>query len=364
MQISGYKILITIILMAGLSIAGFRRQGPEPLHIDYPVYFGNRTFVPDDNPTTVEGVALGRRLFYEKALSANQQISCGTCHRQELAFTDGTVFSTGVDGTLQPRNTMSLVNLLWVRNFFWDGRVAGLEMQAAIPLANAHEMGQSLEASAALLSKMPAYKSLFSKAFGTDSITGEGIVKAISQFERTLVSANAPYDQYLRGEYEPTPSELNGIRLFYGNPDAARNIRGAGCAHCHGGPKTYIELYYNNGLDAVPADSGREKISGQSYDRGRFRVVSLRNIALTAPYMHDGRFNTLKEVLSHYNEHIKPSKTLSPFLQGVGNSNAPDGLTLGLTDDEKKDLVAFLRMLTDDGLIKDKRFSNPSSITK
>lgn len=359
MQVSGYKILISILLVAGLSIAGFRRQGPEPLRIDYPAYFGNRTFVPDDNPTTVEGVALGRRLFYEKALSASQQISCGTCHKQELAFTDGKVFSTGVDGSLQPRNTMSLVNLLWVRNFFWDGRVTGLEMQAAVPLTNDHEMGQSLEVSAALLSKDVAYRSLFSKAFGTDSITGEGIVKALSQFERTLVSANSPYDRYLRGEYQPRAAELNGISLFYGNPDAVRNLRGAGCAHCHGGPKTYIELYHNNGLDTIPADSGREKVSGQSYDRGRFRVVSLRNIALTAPYMHDGRFNTLEEVLSHYNEHIKRSKTLSPFLQGVGNSNAPDGLTLGLTDREKKDLLAFLQMLTDSTFITDKRFSDP-----
>ncbi|TWV99667.1 cytochrome-c peroxidase [Chitinophaga pinensis] len=359
MQVSGYKILISILLVAGLSIAGFHRQGPEPLHIDYPAYFGNRTFIPDDNPTTVEGVALGRRLFYEKRLSVSRQMSCGTCHRQELAFTDGKVFSEGADGSLQPRNTMSLVNLLWVRNFFWDGRVAGLEMQAAVPLTNAHEMGQSLAVSAALLSGEPVYRSLFSKAFGTDSMTGEGIVKALSQFERTLVSANAPYDQYLRGDYQPTVAELNGISLFYGNPDAARNVRGAGCAHCHGGPKTYIELYHNNGLDSIPANPGRELVSGQSYDRGRFRVVSLRNIALTAPYMHDGRFKTLEEVLSHYNEHIKLSKTLSPFLQGVGNSNALDGLTLGLTDSEKKDLLAFMHMLTDPTFISDKRFSDP-----
>jgi cytochrome c peroxidase len=359
MNMTGYKKLILTLLISVLLLSAIRRQGPEPLQIDYPAYFGNRIFVPDDNPTTVEGVDLGRRLFYETALSAGNRISCGTCHQQALAFTDGKTFSTGADGTLQSRNTMSLVNLLWVRNFFWDGRTAGLEMQAAIPLTNVHEMGQTLEVSAALLSRNSAYRSLFSKAFGADSITGERIVKALAQFERTLVSANAPYDQYLRNEYQPTAAELNGIRLFYGNPDAGRNMRGAGCAHCHGGPKTYIELFHNNGLDSIPTDSGREKITGQSYDRGRFRVVSLRNIALTAPYMHDGRFKTLEEVLSHYNEHIKQSKTLSPFLQGIGNSNSADGTTLGLTATEKKELRAFLDMLTDSTFIADKRFSNP-----
>lgn len=129
--------MIISFIIAGMSLAGIRRQGPEPVHIDYPAYFGNRISIPADNPTTVEGVYLGRRLFYEKALSGNRQMSCATCHQQQLAFTDGKVFSTGVDGTLQPRNTMLLVNLLWVRNFFWDGRVAGLETQAVVPLTMA-----------------------------------------------------------------------------------------------------------------------------------------------------------------------------------------------------------------------------------
>jgi cytochrome c peroxidase len=252
---------------------------------------------------------------------------------------------------------MSLANLLWVRNFFWDGRAEGLEKQAETPLTAAHEMGQSLEVSAQKLRNKPIYAGYFQAAFGTDSITGEKIIKALAQFERTLVSANSPYDAYLRGTYTPTPSEANGIRLFYSNANPARNIRGASCGHCHGGPKTYNELFHNNGLDSLPADAGRETITGQPFDKGRFRVVSLRNIALTAPYMHDGRFNTLEEVIDHYNEHVIETDLLSPFLQG--NSNVAGSRQLSLNTQEKKDLLAFLHMLTDSTFIADKQFSNP-----
>ena len=343
-----------------LSATGLQKlETAEPIEIKYPAYFGNRIFIPENNPTTDAGVYLGRMLFYETALSSNNKISCATCHKQELAFTDGKKLSTGVDGSLQSRNTMSLVNLLWVQNFFWDGRAKGLEEQATTPLINPHEMGQSLETSSEKLKEKKFYAPRFKNAFGSDTINGEMIIKALSQFERTLVSADSRYDKYLRGEYQPTPSELNGITLFYGGPDPVKNIRGADCSHCHGGPKTFAELFQNNGLDSVPLDSGREKITGQSYDRGRFRVVTLRNIALTAPYMHDGRFKTLEEVIDHYNEHITQSNTLSPFLQN--KSNTLNGKSLDLTQQEKKDIVAFLNMLTDSTFINNKYFSNPFS---
>jgi cytochrome c peroxidase len=306
----------------------------------YPAYFGNRIDIPVDNPMTVQGIQLGRILFYETALSVNHQLSCATCHRQELAFTDGRKFSAGVDGVLQERNTMSLANLLWVRNFFWDGRARGLEQQAQTPLTNPHEMGQSLAVSATRLQGMSIYPPLFRAAFGSDTVTGGRILKALAQFERTLISANSRYDQYLRGSYQPTAAEAAGIEIFYGK---------GGCGHCHGGPKTYSELYHNNGLDSVSRDPGREKITGQAYDRGRFRVVTLRNIALTAPYMHDGRFGTLEDVVDHYSDHIVSSVTMSPFIRG----------NLNLTAVEKKDLLSFLRMLTDSSFITDPRFSNP-----
>lgn len=239
-------ILVAIAIVILLSAARLQYTA-TPLQINYPDYFGNRTFIPDSNLTTEEGVYLGRMLFYETALSSNNTIACATCHKQELAFTDGKTFSAGADGTLQTRNTMSLVNLLWVRNFFWDGRTVGLEQQAVTPLTNVHEMAQSLEVSAAKLKQKKIYAPLFVRAFGTDDITGSKIIKALAQFERTLVSANSKYDKYLRGAYQPTTSESNGIALFYSNPNPVRNIRGAGCDHCHGGPKTFNELFHNNG---------------------------------------------------------------------------------------------------------------------
>lgn len=344
-----------------LLIAAIQRPGtntePTPLVLQYPAYFGNRTFMPADNPITVEGAELGRRLFYDPILSANDRIACATCHRQEYAFTDRKRFSAGVDGTLTRRNAMSLANLLWVRNFFWDGRANGLELQAAVPMQDAHEMGQALALSAKKLQATAIYPPMFAKAFGTTNITGELITKAIAQFERTLISCNSRYDKYLQGAYHPTASELNGMNLFFTNPDAARKIRGAACEHCHGGPKTFNELFHNNGLDSIPADAGRQDITLQPTDKGRFRVATLRNIALTAPYMHDGRFNTLEEVVDHYNEHIQQSDNLSIFLQQ--HSNTENGIQLGLTAGEKKDLVAFLHVLTDSSFITDKRFSNP-----
>ncbi len=337
--------------------ATIHRSGPTPYIPQYPSYFGNRINIPDDNPLTEEGIQLGRMLFYETALSAYNRISCATCHQQPYAFTDGKVFSQGVDGRQTDRNAMSLANLLWVRNFFWDGRAPSLEKQAETPLTNPHEMGQSLQISVQKLQRIKTYPALFKKAFGTGGITGERILKALAQFERTLISANSKYDQSLRGEYQLTSAEQNGMNLFFTNPSPGRNIRGASCGHCHGGPKTFIELYHNNGLDSIPADAGRKKLTGQEIDNGRFRVVTLRNIALTAPYMHDGRFTTLEEVIDHYSEHIIQSPTLSPFLQN--NSNEPNGTSLALTQQEKKDIIAFLHLLTDSAFITDKRFSDP-----
>jgi len=329
-----------------------------PYSLSYPEYFGNRTYMPADNPITKQGVYLGRMLFYETKLSSTNTISCASCHRQSLAFTDGKAFSEGVNGQKADRSSMSLANLLWVKNFFWDGRVKGLEEQAEVPMINPHEMNQSLLVSAAKLSRLKKYRRLFELVYGNDSITAGRIVRAIAQFERTLISSNAPYDQYLRGGYQATTSEMNGMNLFMRIPDSRNNVRGASCGRCHGTPKMFIELFHNNGLDSIPADAGRQKLTGNAIDAGRFRVPTLRNIALTAPYMHDGRFATLEEVVDHYNEHIAASPSLSPLLQNV--SNDAEGKTLGLTVNEKKDLVSFLHMLTDSSFIADKRFSDPN----
>ena len=338
------------------------QDGPTPYTLSYPANFGGRFTIPDDNPLTQEGVALGRFLFYETKLSATNALSCATCHEQKRAFTDGKTLSTGVDGTLTPRNTMSLANLLWVRNFFWDGRSPGLEAQAVFPLTDPHEMGQSLAESVVKLRQTRTYPPLFKAAFGSDLITEDQVLKALAQFERTLISANSPYDRFLAGTYQPSAAEMRGMALFMDGPVPEKNQRGANCGHCHGGPKTFKELFHNNGLDSLPADLGREKATGQIADRGRFRVPTLRNIALTAPYMHDGRFSTLEQVLDHYNEHIKDSPTLSTFLKG--ESNVAGGKSLGLSANEKSDILAFLALLTDSTFITNPAFSNPTQPVK
>jgi len=348
-------LLIFIILSAWCYIDGGVETGPY--NLVYPANFGNRIQIPADNPTTKQGVYLGRMLFYETKLSANNKLSCGSCHEQNKAFTDGRAFSPGVDGVLTPRNSMSLVNLLWGRKFFWDGRANGLEEQAVTPLTSTHEMGQSLNVSAQKLAATANYPALFKLVYGDNQITSDRIVRAISQFERTLISANSRYDQYLRGAYQPTPDELKGIELFNTAPQPEKGIRGANCTHCHGGPKTYMELFHNNGLDSMSKDSGMEKLTGLSADRGRFKVPTLRNIALTAPYMHDGRFKTLKEVIDHYSDHIEQSPALSAFLRG--ESNEAGGKSLKLLSTEKKQLIAFLNMLTDSAFITNPAFSDP-----
>lgn len=328
-----------------------------PYQLIYPANFGNRINVPADNPTTQQGVFLGRALFYETRLSANNALSCGSCHKQELAFTDGLAFSKGVDQVATPRNSMSLANLLWARKFFWDGRAGSLEEQASIPLTNPHEMGQSLAVSAQKLSTIKIYPALFKQVYGDENITGDRITKAIAQFERTLISANSRYDQYLRNAYTPTADELKGMALFNQSPDPEKGIRGANCSHCHGGTKNYMELFHNNGLDSIPKDEGIAALTGLAGDRGRFKVPTLRNIALTGPYMHDGRFKTLQEVVDHYSDHVIESPSLSTFLRG--ESNEVNGKVLKLTVEEKKQLIAFLNMLTDSSFITNPRFSNP-----
>lgn len=351
--------LVVLVFMVVLKYMGKTPQNitTGPYNLDYPRNFGSRYTLPKENPLTAEGVALGRLLFYETKMSRNGQISCATCHRQELAFTDGRTFSIGVDGTPTSRNSMSLGNLLWVRNLFWDGRAKSLETQAIVPMTDPHEMGQTLEVTSKKLQATLLYPPIFELVFGSENITGARIAKALAQFERTLITDDSPYDQYLRGVYEPTPQELRGMQLFMNAPDPDQGIRGGNCFQCHGGPKTYLELFHNNGLDSIPNDLARERITGFKTDRGRFRVPTLRNIALTAPYMHDGRFQNLEEVLDHYNSGIMESETLSPVLRNATNN--PSQNDLGLTKEEMRDIIAFLYMLTDSTFLTNPKFSNP-----
>ncbi|MFY0654281.1 MAG: cytochrome-c peroxidase [Cyclobacteriaceae bacterium] len=340
---------------------------PTKYSLDAPIYFGDNSHFPAHNPLTVEGVALGRMLFYEKKLSRNNTISCATCHEQEKAFTDGLAKSPGIDGHLTAKNTMSLVNLPWTSRFFWDGRAESLEIQALEPIKDQIEMDQTLLETVVKLENTSEYPDAFFKAFGNTSVTSERIAEALAQFQRTLISSNSKYDKHLRGEIELTDQEKYGMELFFTHPEPSIGLRGGNCGDCHvniltSGVNDNFEGFKNNGLeDDEGLESGLEEVTGLASDRGKFKVPSLRNIALTAPYMHDGRFATLEEVLDHYNDHIKKSETLDPLILEASNETIDPNVDvkLGLTAEEIQAIIAFLHALTDNEFISNEAFSDP-----
>lgn len=364
--------IILLVLISLFSCS--EKENPKPsekLTGNYPIekllYFGDAN-LPTDNITTYEGVELGRKLFYDKRLSSDKTISCASCHKQELAFTDGRAKSRGVNNAEMPVSAMSLVNLTWNSRFNWDGKSTTLEQQAILPMENHREMNQDAEITAQILSQTTEYPALFEKVFGNKEITPEKITKALAQFERTLISNNSKYDKYLRGEYQATESELRGIQLFFTHPDAEQGIRGGNCGDCHLGSLTSgstlgFEGFHNNGLDNDQnLKEGLFAVTQNRFDKGKFKTPSLRNIALTAPYMHDGRFQTLEEVMEHYDNGIKKSQTLSSLITAASNDfiTDPNGeVRLALTQQEKKDIIAFLEMLTDEEFITNPAFSEP-----
>ena len=332
---------------------------PTTYNLTLPTNFSTPETLPADNPLTVEGVALGRRLFYEAALSVDNSISCASCHRQELAFTDGRARAQGVGGTLSPRSAMSLANLAWEPKLTWDGAAGTLENQARIPIENPVEMHQSVSTGVARLQATSTYPVLFRQAFGSRTITEATVLKALAQFERTLISSNSRYDQFRRGNRTALSAfEQQGLVLFTTHPNGT--LRGGNCGDCHAGDLQTNHTFSNNGLDAAPADFGLGQQTGLATDKGKFRVPSLRNIALTAPYMHDGRFATLEDVVNHYNEHVAlNSPNIDPLLLNTTNDPTQRSFTLDLTADEKAKIVAFLHTLTDTTFTHDPRFARP-----
>ena len=367
---------MTVGLVGVIAVAACSRDGgsgdtptstpslaaPTPYALVLPSNFPARPLLPADNSLTVEGVDLGRRLFYEKTLSVDNSISCASCHRQALAFTDGLAHAVGVKGARHSRSAMALSNLLWDPLLTWDGASAGLEVQARTPLTNAVEMHQTLSASAAKLQAQPAYVARFAKAFGAGSLTEDNLLKALAQFVRTLVSGNSRYDRYRRGDRSMlSADEVRGLQLFITHPTGTAISRGGNCADCHAGDLQTNHIFVNNGLDRTFTDLGRAVPTGLPSDQGKFRIPSLRNIALTGPYMHDGCFTTLEDVLAHYNEHIEyGSPNLDSNILNGTNSPLGIGQPLGLTATEKKQIILFLRMLTDSTFIQDPRFSQPT----
>jgi cytochrome c peroxidase len=299
---------------------------------------------PGDNPLTAEGITLGRRLFNEVRLSENRQVSCATCHWEQLAFSDAPRFSTGTAGKEGTRNSLPLMNLAWKPSFFWDGRATTLREQVMHPIKDPLEMNESPERVVKKLQSDRRYQASFEKAFGSPGITEQRLGLALEQYLLTLLSGTSKVDLALRGKATLSDDEQLGSKLFFTDSDPSRGVRGAGCFHCHSAPLFTNHQFINNGLDAAEEtkDTGRERVTGNPADRGKFMVPSLRNLLLTDPYMHDGRFETLEEVVEHYDHGISPSATLDPRLEA---QRARGGLDL--SDAEKRALVAFLEALTD-----------------
>lgn len=335
---------------------------------------------PDDNPTTDAGAALGRVLFYDRQLSRNDTVACGSCHFQRLGFADPRRFSVGFEGGLTSRNAMGLANLRYTDfrgqrpGFFWDERVPTLEAQALMPIQDALEMGMKLPALEAKLQQLPYYPALFEKAFGSPQVTGKRVARALAQFLRALVSLSSRYDRAAakaaasadatsddsRSFADFTPLENQGKSLFL---QGIGGVVEFGCAFCHMPPTFNMPKSFNNGLDAKYADRGLGALDRPPNDPltpsndGKFKAPSLRNIELTAPYMHDGRFKTLEEVVEHYSSGVHPHDNLGLAFNDEDSDASTSGFRLSA--EQKAALVAFLKTLTDESFIADPRFSDP-----
>jgi cytochrome c peroxidase len=323
---------------------------PTPHQLQFPKNFG-QPIIPIDNLMTDEGIALGKALFYDPILSKDSSISCATCHRQSASFSDPKKFSLGVNNTAGVRNAMAITNLAFIKNdLFWDGNTPTLESQALLPIEDPVEMHHTWPDVVTKLKKHTTYPSLFRKAFGIrnkNEITKDLAVKAISQFERTMISSNSKFDRVLRGEELFTDLELYGYEMFIDeNPD----IKDAECGHCHSLPLGTADRFFNNGLDLAPTlmefkDKGRGSVTGNLLDNGKFKAPTLRNIALSAPYMHDGRFQTLDEVLDHYSSGGKMAPNKDPLIYSTN-----------FTSLERRALKAFINTLTDSTFITNPKF--------
>jgi cytochrome c peroxidase len=290
-------------------------------------------FFPPDNPYTPEKAELGWLLYFDKRLSADGTVACASCHDPKFAFTDGQALPTGIRGQKVPRHSPTVINRAFSVEQFWDGRAPTLEEQAKGPIANPLEMGNSLENVVKTVRGVSGYRERFKKVFGTDELTIDHMVKAIATFERTVLSGNSAYDRFKAGDKTAlSESQQNGMKIFFSNK--------ARCDSCHEGINFTNGKFANIGIgmDKPEPDLGRFNVTKREEDKGAFKTPTLRDVALTAPYMHDGRFKTLEEVVDHYDKGGIPNKWLHQ-----------DVRKLDLSVQEKKDLVEFLKALTGDG---------------
>lgn len=338
------------------SLANYSQQNLPAYYNNGPVAAADNT--PANNPVTDHGATLGRVLFYDKQMSANNTMACASCHQTLAGFSDPNTFSLGFENGLTGRHSMSLANSRYYANgmFFWDERAATLEDQVLMPIQDEVEMGMDLDTLVQKLQALGYYDELFTNAFGSSTITADRMSRAMAQFIRSMVSFNSRYDEGRAQVNNPaandfpnfTAEENRGKELFF---DPA-----IGCAACHG-TDAFIALGgRNNGLDADnTADLGRGGNTGVTAQEGIFKVGSLRNVEYSAPYMHDGRFATLEEVIEHYNSGVQNNPNLSPPLRLPGGGIR----RLNLNASDQAALVAFLKTLSDDVIVNDEKFSDP-----
>jgi cytochrome c peroxidase len=338
MKLIVFKITGIIILVLGIS--SFSISYFTPIYFEVPKHFPKPVYDFSKNPLTEEKFQLGRTLFYDPILSRDNTISCASCHLQASAFTHvDHDLSHGIDGRIGTRNSLTLQNLAWSKDFLWDGGINHLDLQPINPITSEIEMDETLPNVINKLQNSPKYNELFTNAFGDKKVTTERLLKSLSQFMVQLVTANSKYDKVMRKEQQFTEREQRGYDLFKIN-----------CASCHKEPLFSSDRFEKNGLsvDTTLNDDGRMKITTQKEDYLRFKVPTLRNIQFSFPYMHDGRFKTLTEVVKHYNS-LGTDKSLPKELAKPVN----------LSDNDRVDLVLFLTTLTDKEFLFNPRFSFP-----
>jgi cytochrome c peroxidase len=335
-----YFLLLSFLFFAACEKEDAPLVEEEPYPLEVPPGFPE-PIIPENNQLTFARVELGRQLFYDPVLSIDSTISCASCHHQELAFADNVPISPGVHGRLGLRNSPTLANVAWVSVMNKDGGVPKLDLQPMVPIEDVNEMDLHPLVAADRLNEDPAYREMFMKAYDklAEPFT---ITRALGAFMRTFISGNSPYDQYAHQGREDALSEqeIRGMTLFFGDK--------AKCGNCHKGFNLTDDSFQNNGLYLEYKDTGRRRVTADSADIGFFRVPTLRNIALTAPYMHDGSLASLEEVIDHYNSGGKGHFNQSPLIKA-----------LGLSPQEKADLISFLKSLTDTSLINNPALSSP-----
>jgi cytochrome c peroxidase len=340
-NMKGFLWLVFLLLLA----AGCTPTDSEPESLfKVPANFPKPIYDLEKNPITKDGFELGKALFNDPILSRDLTISCAECHSQPSGFTHhGHDLSHGIDNRKGTRNSLPVQNLAWESAFFWDGGVGDLDFVPIAPIENPVEMDEKTGNVLEKLRKSPRYPALFKRAYGSEEITSAKFLKALSQFMLTLVSADSRYDKFVRNEGGTlTSDESAGLTVFKQK-----------CASCHAGELFTDRSYRNNGLTIQGDDAGRYRITENEADRYKFRVPSLRNVAVTGPYMHDGRFYTLEAVLDHYAEGVQATPNLDPLLTNNGQRG------IALSPEEKRQVVAFLKTLTDDTFLKNKQFSTP-----